>query len=106
MADVEVVAHPLAVVLDLGQQAVLSRVQLALQPALNVLHLPPLGLLLVYLQVDLQVHVHIYLQVLLLRHHLAQLFVLDLLWKLIHLQSLKVGMRFLLGKGSQLLIFG
>ena len=99
------VPHPLAVVLDLGQQAIFARVQLALQFALDVLHLPPLGLLLIDLQIDLQVHVHIHLQVLLLRHHLGQLLVLHLLRKLIHLQSLKVRMRFLFGKRRQLLIF-
>ncbi len=100
VANVELVAHALGVVFDFGEQlaagvgiAEQSGVDLALEV---VPGLPLLAALLVDLQVDLDVQVHVHLQVLLLRHHLAELLGLELFGRR---HGLQVGVRLLLGEG-------
>jgi hypothetical protein len=100
VADVELVAHALAVVLDFGQQLALGGVVVQVELALDLVadEVAPLALL-VDLEVDLHVDVQVHLQVLLLRHHLAQLLPL-LLRGLLLLQHVQVGVRLLLQEGG------
>lgn len=99
VADVELVPHPLGVVLDFGEQLVFAKVAvevevpiavaiavaieiaiaIAVELGINVVPgLPLLGALLVDLEVDLHIQVHIHLEILLLGHHLAHLLQLEL----------------------------